>query len=229
MSLAGFYETKITKGQAALVWFNESSGLAIHSPLRSIIVDPTQIDGAVFQKADLLLITHEHVDHLDEILVSNIQQTTGCAVIADRASSESLRNFIPKSKMRIIHTDSEITLDDVLIEALPCNHPAAATPITYMITLENGVKVYHTSDSLPFPGMEHIGLKEKPDIVFCAVSGPAGVTSRTGAEIAKLVNARIAIPYHGQSFSEFEEILRREAPSQKVVELKPMEPYVYGL
>lgn len=228
MSLAKFYETKISKGQAALVWFNEFSGVAILSPLRSIIVDPTQIDGEAFQRVDFLLITHELTDHLDEILVSSINQITGCSVISGRASSESLRNFVPKKKMKIVQTDTELTLDDLSIEALPCNHPSAASPVTYMITLENGVKIFHTSDSLPFPEMERIGMNEQPDIVFCAISGVAGVTPRTGAEIAKLVKARVAIPYHGTAFQEFEGILRRELPDQKIVELKPMEPYVYG-
>jgi len=228
LSLAKFYETKISKGQAALVWFNEFSGVAILSPLRSIIVDPTQIDGEAFQRVDFLLITHELIDHLDEILVSSIHQITGCSVISGRASSESLRNFVPKKKMKIVQTDTELTLDDLSIEALPCNHPSAANPVTYMITLENGVKIFHTSDSLPFPEMERIGMNEQPDIVFCAISGVAGVTPRTGAEIAKLVKAKVAIPYHGTAFQEFEGILRRELPDQKIVELKPMEPYIYG-
>jgi len=228
LSLAKFYETKISKGQAALVWFNEFSGVGILSPLRSIVVDPTQIDGEAFQRVDYLLITHELTDHLDEVLVSRINQMTGCLVVSGRASSESLRNFIPKKKMKIIQADAELTLDDLSVEALPCNHPNASSPVTYMITLENGVKIFHTSDSLPFPAMERIGMNEQPDIVFCAVSGIAGVTPRTGAEVAKLVKARVAIPYHGSAFLEFEGILRREVPDQKIVELKPMEAYVYG-
>jgi L-ascorbate metabolism protein UlaG (beta-lactamase superfamily) len=228
LSLAKFYETRISKGQAAMVWFNEFSGVAILSPLRLIIVDPTQIDGEAFQRADFLLITHELTDHLDEVLVSRINQITGCSVVSGRASMESLRNFIPKKKMKIVQADTELTLDDLSIEALPCNHPNAANPVTYMITLENGVKIFHTSDSLPYPEMGRIGMKEQPDIVFCAISGIAGVNPRTGAEIAKLVKARVAIPYHGTAFPEFEGILRRELPDQKVVEMKPMEPYIYG-
>jgi len=46
--------------------------------------------------------------------------------------------------------------------------------------------------------------------------------------VAKLVKARVAIPYHGSAFVEFEGIMRREVPDQKIVELKPMEAYVYG-
>jgi len=228
LSLAKLYETKVSKGQVAIVLFNDFSGIAIMSPLRSVVLDPTQIDASSFQKVDFLLITHEHTDHLDEILVSQIQQITGCTVIADRTSSESLRDFIPKNKMKVIQADMEVTLDDLVIEALPSNHPAAATPVTYMITLENGVKIFHASDSLPFPAMERIGLNEKPDIVLCAISGGAGLTPRTGVEIAKLIKAKVAIPYHGDSFSDFENIIKRELPEQKVVTLKKMVPYIYG-
>jgi L-ascorbate metabolism protein UlaG (beta-lactamase superfamily) len=148
-------------------------------------------------------------------------------VVADRTSSESLRSFIPKNKMKVVQTDTEVILDDLLIEALPSNHPAAATPVTYMITLENGVKIFHASDSLPFPAMERIGLNEKPDIVLCAISGGTGLTPRTGAEIAKLIKAKVAIPYHGNLLSDFVEIIRHEAPDQKVIVLKKMIPYVY--
>ncbi|MBO3804340.1 MAG: hypothetical protein JTT11_10840, partial [Candidatus Brockarchaeota archaeon] len=129
---------------------------------------------------------------------------------------------------KVVQADMEVVADDLLIEALPSNHPAAATPVTYMITLENGVKIFHASDSLPFPAMERIGMNEKPDIALCAVSGGPGLTSRTGAEIAKLIKAKVAIPYHGNSFSDFVEIVKREYPEQKVVTLKKMVPFVYG-
>ncbi|MBO3804341.1 MAG: hypothetical protein JTT11_10845, partial [Candidatus Brockarchaeota archaeon] len=93
MSLAKFYETKVSKGQAAVVLLNDFSGTAILSPLRVVVLDPTQVDAPSFQKVDFLLITHEHTDHLDEILVSQIHEATGCTVVADRTSSESLRDF----------------------------------------------------------------------------------------------------------------------------------------
>ena len=69
-------------------------------------------------------------------------------------------------------------------------------PVTYIITSEDEVKIYHTADSLPFPELAVMGQKEKFDVVFCTVGIAPGSTPQTGYEIARLTKPQVAVPYH---------------------------------
>ena len=100
------------------------------------------------------------------------------------------------------------------MKAEKCNHPAKA-PVTYIVTSEDGVKVFHTADSLPYEELAVMGQKEKLDVVFCSVGIAPGATPQTGFEIARLTKPQVAVPYHTASVAsqtEFAEILKKEMP-----------------
>jgi L-ascorbate metabolism protein UlaG (beta-lactamase superfamily) len=161
---------------------------------------------------DAILITHEHYDHLDPRLVIEIQKASNCTIIADSASTKKIQHAIPAEKLQEIRPGTEIKMGEVSIKAEKCNH-AALAPVTYIITSEDEVKVYHTADSLPFPELAIMGQKEKFDVVFCAVGIASGSTPQTGFEIARLTKPQVAVPYHTATASsqmEFAEILKRE-------------------
>jgi L-ascorbate metabolism protein UlaG (beta-lactamase superfamily) len=113
-----------------------------------------------------------------------------------------------------INPTEEIKIGEVSIKAAKCNHPAAK-PVTYIITSEDGVKIFHTADSLPFPELAAIGEKEKFDVVFCTVGIAPGSSPETGSEIARLTKPQVAVPYHTNSKDyqqQFASILKKELP-----------------
>jgi len=80
-------------------------------------------------------------------------------IIADSASTKKLQHAIPAEKLQEIKPGAEIKIGEVSVKAEKCNHTAQA-PVTYIITSEDEVKVYHTADSLPFPELAAIGQRE---------------------------------------------------------------------
>jgi L-ascorbate metabolism protein UlaG (beta-lactamase superfamily) len=207
---------KNTPGENAIlfVWFNHYAGVLIKTPSKTLMIDPVDIRSRSFPNTDAILITHEHYDHLDQRLVKEIQKTTNCKVIADPASTKRLQHLIPVEKLIEINPGSEIHLGEVSIKAEKCNHPAS-DPVTYIITSEDGVKVFHTADSLPFEELENIGTREKFDVVFCTVGIAPGTSPETGFEIAKLTKPQVAVPYHANSVAyqkKFAEIIMTEMP-----------------
>lgn len=98
-------------------------------------------------------------------------------------------------------------ISEVSVKAEKCNHHAEA-PVTYIITSEDGVKIYHTADSLPFPELALLGQREQFDVVFCSVGIAPGSTPQTGYEIARLAKPQVAVPYHTASRSEQEEFAK---------------------
>ncbi len=196
------------------VWFNQYAGVLLKTPSRTIVVDPVDIKSKSLQNVDAILITHEHYDHLDPRLIAEIQKETGCVIIADPASTKKLRNVVPLDKLQETKPGAETNIGGVSVKTEKCNHPAEA-PVTYIITSEDGVKVYHTADSLPFPELAAMGQKEKFDVVFCTVGIAPGATPQTGFEIARLTKPQVAVPYHtasAASQTEFSQIIKRELP-----------------
>ena len=213
----GFYMSIETqspeKNEILFVWFNPYAGVTIKTPSKMLVVDPVDLKPKVFKEIDAVLITHEHYDHLDQQLLSEIYKLTEFEVLADPTSAKRLRDIIPSDHLHEVEPGSEVKIGKVLVRAEQCNHEPAATPVTYIIRSENGVTVYHTADSLPFPEMSEIGEKEKPDLVFCTVGIAPGASPVTGVEIVRLTKPKVAVPYHTGSIEdleEFAELLRKE-------------------
>jgi L-ascorbate metabolism protein UlaG (beta-lactamase superfamily) len=196
------------------VWLNNYAGILLKTPTKTLAIDPVDVKAKNFKNIDAILITHEHYDHLDPPLIIEIQKATGCAVIADVTSAKKLQLAIPKEKLQAIKPGMEVKIGEVTVKAEKSNHPAQA-PVTYIITSEDQVKVYHTADSLPFPELAKMAQKESFDVVFCTVGIAPGATSQTGFEIAWLTKPQIAVPYHTATVAsqkEFAEILKKELP-----------------
>jgi L-ascorbate metabolism protein UlaG (beta-lactamase superfamily) len=202
------------KNAVLFVWFNHYAGVLIKTPSKTLIIDPVDIKARSFPNADAILITHEHYDHLDQRLIVEIQKATNCTIIADPASTKRLQHAIPIGKLQQIRPGEETKIGEVSVKAEKCNHPAAE-PVTYIITSEDNVKIYHTADSMPFPELAKIGEREKFDVAFCTVGIAPGTSPETGFEIARLTKPKVAVPYHTNSAAyqqQFAEILKKELP-----------------
>ena len=202
------------KNAILFVWFNQYAGILLKTPTKTLAIDPVEIKPKSLQNIDAILITHEHYDHLDPRLITEIQKATNCTIIADSASTKKLQHAIPTEKLQEIKPGAEIKIGEVSVKAEKCNHNAQA-PVTYIITSEDQVKVYHTADSLPFPELAAMGQREKFDVVFCTVGIAPGSTPQTGFEIARLTKPQVAVPYHTASTAsqtQFAEIIKKELP-----------------
>jgi len=202
------------KNSVFFVWFNNYAGVLIKTQSKTLVIDPVDVKPRSFPNVDAILITHEHYDHLDQRLVASIQKATNCLIIADPTSTRSIHHAIPTDKLKQIRPGEEVRIGEVLVKAEKCNHPASS-PVTYILTSEDGVKIYHTADSLPFPELALIGEKEKFDLVFCTVGVAPNSSPETGFEIARLTKPLVAVPYHTNcpvQQNKFAEILKRDLP-----------------
>jgi len=209
------------------VWFNQYAGILLKTPSKTIVIDPVDIKIKNLQSVDAILITHEHYDHLDPPLITAIQNNTGCNVIADSASTKKLQLVIPGDKLQEAEPGTEFKIGEVNVKAEKCNHNAKA-PVTYIITSEDNVKIYHTADSLPFPELSLMGQREQFDVVFCSVGIAPGHSPETGFEIARLTKPQIAIPYHTatvQSQNLFADLLKKDLC--KTASLIPQQNKIY--
>jgi len=203
------------RNEVFFVWLNHYAGITVKTPSKTLIIDPVDVKARNLQNVDAILITHEHYDHLDQALVSEIHKHTRCMVVADPTSTRRLRNTILPDKLHEAQPGSEVKVGEVLVKAEKSNHPPAATPISFIITSEDGVKLFHTADSLPYPEMAAIGEKERFDVVFCTVGIAPNASVQSGIDIVRLTKPKVAVPYHTGSNADqkkFAELLQKEFP-----------------
>ncbi len=207
------------KNSVYFSWINNYAGVQLKTPSKNLLIDPVDVKAKNFPQLDAVLITHEHYDHLDQQLIVELQKATNCTIIADAASAQKLKMYIPTGKLLTAHVGDETFIGDVRIKVTKCRHPATS-PVTYIVTSEDGLKIFHTADSLPYPDMAMMAQKEQIDLVFCTVGIAPGASPETGSEIAWLIKPKIAVPYHTnsvQSQKKFAELLRKELPKTSCV------------
>jgi L-ascorbate metabolism protein UlaG (beta-lactamase superfamily) len=166
---------------------------------KTIYIDPYQLgkEHQTKNDADILLISHNHFDHLSmEDLKHVIGKKT--VIVAAKECVDQL-NATGAAEVHGIAPGARLTVQDVQVEAVAAYntnkkfHPKADNKVGFVITL-NGMRVYHSGDTDVIPEMSSVN----PDIALVPVSGTYVMTAQ---EAAQAVNERIkpkklAIPMH---------------------------------
>jgi len=154
-----------------------------------IYIDPYQVKQG--ERANLILITHDHYDHCDASSVKKIagHETT---ILATSMSAEKLSGNI-----KTLSAGDEIEVKGAKIKAVPAYnitkpfHPRGAG-IGFVIAL-NGKTIYHAGDTDKIPEMENL---EKIDLALLPVGGTYTMDAAEAAEAVKMIKPEIAIPMH---------------------------------
>jgi L-ascorbate metabolism protein UlaG (beta-lactamase superfamily) len=227
LSLRSLVELSLPKGAIALSWFNSYSGILLKTSTSALIFDPVEVEPSDIPRADIIVVTHEHYDHFEASLLRDLQKQTNALIITTPYVASRLKG-VPNDKIKQLKVGESETVGKTVINAEYSDHPGNQ-PLTFMVT-EDNVVIYHSSDSRPFLKMRELGERYKPDIALCTVGIAPGTSPRSGAEVAKLIKPKLAIPYHSdnpRSLREFAEILSKEAPEIKTKIVKHLEVYRY--
>lgn len=164
-----------------------------------IYIDPYQISESHHRKndAEIILITHNHFDHLS---MDDLRHIIGnnSTIVAAKECIEQLKN-VRAAETKGVAPGDMLTVQGVPIETVAAYntnkdfHLKADGKVGFIITL-NKMRIYHTGDTDDIPEMSGI----EPDVVLVPVSGTYVMTAE---EAAKAVNEKIkpkklAIPMH---------------------------------
>jgi L-ascorbate metabolism protein UlaG (beta-lactamase superfamily) len=220
-----------------ITWFGHA-GFKIEAENKIILIDPwltenpvATIKEADITQADIILVTHDHFDHLGDAI--EIAKKTGATLIAvyelhKYIEAQGVKNTVG------MNIGATIEVKEVKITMTLALHSCRrGAPAGYIVNL-GGVKIYHTGDTCLFGDMKLIGKIYKPSIVLIPIGSLYTMGPEEAAYATKLINPKIVIPMHYGTFpvinqdpEDFKKLVLNKKRKINVIILKPGQTYEY--
>ena len=188
---------KTSKGELLITFIGHGT-LMMTFDGKVIHVDPFSklADYSKLPDANLILITHQHRDHLDQKALDEIM-TASTVVVANPVAAESLKGA------KVLENGQELTALELPIQAVPAYnlvhkrdngepfHPKGRDN-GYVVTFGDK-RVYIAGDTENVPEMAKLGVV---DVAFIPANLPYTMTPEMFADAAVKVKPKVLYPYH---------------------------------
>jgi L-ascorbate metabolism protein UlaG (beta-lactamase superfamily) len=175
-----------------ITWFRQSSLLWVDDE-RTIYIDPwgTPDDAP---PADLILITHAHMDHFQPEEIERLRSAQ-TQIVAPRDVADELTGSVTSVAPGGSHEVAGVRFTTVpaynVHEERLEMHPRANAWVGYMIEL-GGAIYYHAGDTDHVPELDEI----RPDVAFLPIGGTYTMDVDEAAGLARSIEPSLAVPFH---------------------------------
>ncbi len=177
-------------------------------------------DYAAMPKADLILVTHEHQDHLDAQTIETLTKEETILYLNERSYNQIQKGEVLKNG------DTRTLSEGILLSAVPAYNTTPAhlqfhpkgVGNGYVLEFD-GLRIYVAGDTEDIDEMAQ--LKEI-DVAFLPVNQPYTMTVDQAVRAARIIHPRVLIPYHfGET--EVEQIKQQLTDTDIDVRLRDMQ------
>lgn len=245
-------QRKVNAGELAIYWLCQA-GFAFKSAANEVIyIDPYFSDvvervvgfkrmmtcpvSAHEADADLVVCTHEHLDHMDTdalpvLALNHRTHFTGPI----ECVKEFAKLGIPAERCHLLEEGNSLTLGGTEINAVYADHGELAPDALGIVLNCGGIKVYHTGDTAYRPREFAPAIGMKPEVLIPCINGRFGnMDAKEAALLTSLVKPRVVIPSHFWMFVEqngepgaFLDLCKEVAPQSQAVVMKPGEELLF--
>ncbi len=215
-------------GSQITIRFFAHASLAIEYCGHTVYTDPvlSSADYAALPKADVILVSHSHYDHLDLEAIAAVA-TPDTVILCDHTSAEQLTG----RKVQALRPGNTADPCDWLhVEAVAAYntstdrqqfHPREREDCGYIITL-GGTRIYIAGDGENTPEMK---AQRDIDIAFLPVNQPYTMTVDQAIDAVQAIRPAIFYPYHYGQVDERTDIerLTRELQGITDIRIRPLE------
>ena len=189
--------------------------------------------------ANIICITHGHSDHFGDAM--EIANNTNATLIANHEISL----FLGEQGFDCIgmNTGGSVSVLGITITMLDAKHSSSidfieevipgGNPGSFIITMEDGTKIFHAGDTGLFSDLENVvGKIFKPDIAMVPIGDRFTMDPFQGALASMWINPKVVIPMHYNTFPAIEQdpaifnnFVKQLNPNIQVVIMNPLEYY----
>ncbi|MDI6755451.1 MAG: metal-dependent hydrolase [Thermodesulfobacteriota bacterium] len=207
----------------------------------NILIDPflknnpkTPAELKEVEKADFILVTHGHADHLGDTLA--IAQKTNATVVAMAELAGYLTKKGVKNAVRM-NKGGSYTAKGIRITMVNALHSSSVTegdqviyagePVGFIIRFENGFTVYHAGDTAVFYDMKILSDLYKPNLALLPIGSHFTMDPNEAAYACKLLRPQYVVPMHYGTWpvltgtaEEFAKLMK-DQPEVKILIMNP--------
>ena len=187
-----------SEGNLTIHFFGHAS-LMFEFKGKNIYIDPwsKMADYSKLPKADMILITHQHQDHLDPKAIEDIKKE-GTKFVVTKTVHDAMK-MITEYGIEMSNGETKI-IDGLKIEAVPAYNTTEGRDKYHPKGRDNGYiitfgdkRVYIAGDTEDIPEMATF---KNIDIAFLPMNQPYTMTPEQVAKAAEMIHPKILYPYH---------------------------------
>jgi L-ascorbate 6-phosphate lactonase len=224
------------EGRVALSWLGQA-GFALAANGATALIDPflaphprrrydAPVRPADLDGVDMVLCTHEHIDHFDaESAPAIARASPGAVFVVPKPIVEMVEEAgIARDRILGMQPGDALEVAGMRVEAVPARHGVTMEDaygfgealsgglirfLGYVIAA-GGVRVYHAGDTIHYLGMEATVAALGPDVALLPVNGRhaereargivGNLNEREAAWLADAIGAQTLVPMHHDLF-----------------------------
>lgn len=171
---------------------------------------------SLIKKADLILLTHEHRDHSDPLIIKELAERTNAIVIGPKQTLNEIE--LNDRQKIVVEIGDNFQIRGIDISVVKASHPQSRYPVGYIIN--DKVRIYHAGDTYQFNEMMGIDV----DYALIPIGGSYTMDVLDAANSTKLFRAKYVIPMHYNTFDRIMQDVNdfaRRVTRGKVIIMKP--------